>query len=113
MFSQRNTSHIHSADTELYSTGEYNKHRNHPFVQGWKLHLPGHQPLWSWHERTPSQLQNEEVLFLPNLSFLVKYSTVLQSQLHVNFEETPCNGPMGPKELSPCTPKLDGLKTKT
>ena len=47
MFIQRNSSHIHSTDTELYSTGEYDKHCNYPFVQGWKLRLSGDQPVWN------------------------------------------------------------------
>ena len=49
----------------------------------------------------------------PNLSFPVKYSTMLYSQSHVNFEETPCNGLVGPKVLSPCTAKIDGQETIT
>ena len=28
---------------------------------------------------------------------------MFQIQSQVNFEETPCNGPVGPKALSPCT----------
>ena len=69
MFSQRNPSHIHSTDTELYSTGEYNKHcGNHPFVQGWKLHLPGYQPVWNSRGRTPSQFYKWG--FFSFLSFL-------------------------------------------
>ena len=47
-------------------------------------------------------------LFLSN-----NYSTMLQSQSQVNFEETPCNGPVGPNALSPCTAKNDGLDTIT
>ena len=47
----------------------------------------------------------------PTLSFLVKYSTMLQSQSHVNFEDTPCNGSVGPKALSPCIAKIHRLKT--
>ena len=35
--------------------------------------------------------------FLHNLSFLVKYSTILESQSQVNFEKTPFNGPLGAK----------------
>ena len=49
----------------------------------------------------------------PTLSFFVKYSTMLESQSHVNFEDKPCNGAVGPKELSSCTAKIDGLKTIT
>ena len=49
----------------------------------------------------------------PTLCFLVKYSTMLESQSHVNLEDTRCNGPVGPIALSPCTAKIEGLETIT
>ena len=47
MFKQRDSSNIHSTEMELDSTGEYNKHCNHPLEGGRKLHLSGREPVWN------------------------------------------------------------------